>query len=132
MDTVVPKEWNEVAITRQLTQIRDQRPTLVPHFLHSITFTGPGHATLGSGKNPSEHGIIANHWFDRTSAIDTKRWSWYFDDQGGWEMAERSGAVLRFDSATLPLYDGAFDAAAAGTRTGGDARNRAHLEAREG
>jgi selenide,water dikinase len=48
----------------------------------------------------------------------------------GWEMAERSGAGLVFEAGRLPLYDGALAAAAAGTRTGGDARNRAHLEGR--
>ena len=47
----------------------------------------------------------------------------------GWEMAERSGVVLAFDGDALPLYRGALDAAAAGVRTGGDARNRAHLAA---
>jgi selenide,water dikinase len=45
-----------------------------------------------------------------------------------WEMAERSQAVLRIDAAALPLYPGARAAAEAGTRTGGDARNRLHLE----
>jgi len=45
-----------------------------------------------------------------------------------WEMAERSGACLRIDSSALPLYDGVLAAAEAGVRTGGDARNRAHLE----
>lgn len=48
----------------------------------------------------------------------------------GWEMAERSAAVLRFDAGALPLYAGALQAAEAGTRTGGDPRNRAHLERR--
>jgi selenide,water dikinase len=48
----------------------------------------------------------------------------------GWEMAERSGVTLRFDAGRLPLYDGALAAAEAGTRTGGDPRNRAHLEGR--
>lgn len=48
----------------------------------------------------------------------------------GWEMAERSGATLRFDAGALPLYAGALQAAEAGTRTGGDPRNRAHLEGR--
>jgi selenide,water dikinase len=48
----------------------------------------------------------------------------------GWEMAERSGVVLRFDADALPLYAGALLAAEAGTRTGGDPRNRAHLEGR--
>ncbi|MEA2702468.1 MAG: selenide, water dikinase, partial [Actinomycetota bacterium] len=47
-----------------------------------------------------------------------------------WEMAERSGAVLEIDTAAVPLYAGALAAAEAGTRTGGDARNRAHLEGR--
>lgn len=45
-----------------------------------------------------------------------------------WEMAERSGAVLSIDGAAVPLYDGALAAAEAGVRTGGDARNRSHLE----
>ncbi len=48
----------------------------------------------------------------------------------GWEMAERSGSVLEIDTAAVPLYAGALAAAEAGVRTGGDARNRAHLEGR--
>src|SRR6476646_7975425 len=48
----------------------------------------------------------------------------------GWEMADRANATFVFDSASVPLYDGALQAAEAGTRTGGDARNRAHLEGR--
>ncbi len=45
----------------------------------------------------------------------------------GWEMAERSGVALVLEGSALPLYDGALGAARAGTRTGGDVRNRAHL-----
>jgi selenide,water dikinase len=45
----------------------------------------------------------------------------------GWEMAERSGSRLVFDAGRVPLYEGALAAAEAGTRTGGDARNREHL-----
>ncbi|MDQ2725080.1 MAG: selenide, water dikinase SelD, partial [Actinomycetota bacterium] len=37
---------------------------------------------------------------------------------------------LRLRADTLPLYAGALEAAEAGTRTGGDARNRSHLEGR--
>jgi len=48
----------------------------------------------------------------------------------GWEVAERSGVGLRFEAAALPLYPGAPAAAEADVRTGGDARNRAHLEGR--
>ncbi|MDQ1444236.1 MAG: selenide, water dikinase [Acidimicrobiaceae bacterium] len=47
-----------------------------------------------------------------------------------WEMAERSGVVVRIESSVLPLYEGAREAAEAGIRTRGDARNRAHLEGR--
>lgn len=46
----------------------------------------------------------------------------------GWEMAERSGSRLRLDGRTIPFYEGALAAAEAGVRTGGDARNRVHLE----
>jgi selenide,water dikinase len=46
----------------------------------------------------------------------------------GWEMADRSGARLVLEAERLPLYPGARAAADGGTRTGGDARNRAYLE----
>jgi selenide,water dikinase len=46
----------------------------------------------------------------------------------GWEVAERSAATVVFETSAIPLYDGALAAAAAGTRTGGDARNRTYLE----
>ena len=48
----------------------------------------------------------------------------------GWEMAERSGAVVRLWGDSIPWYDGAWAAAEAGVRTGGDVRNRAHLDGR--
>jgi selenide, water dikinase len=47
-----------------------------------------------------------------------------------WEMGERSDALLVIDTGRLPLYEGAHAAAERGTRTGGDARNRAYLDAR--
>lgn len=46
-----------------------------------------------------------------------------------WELAERSGVRVRLFSDQLPLHRGAAAAAAAGTRTGGDARNRTYLAA---
>jgi selenide,water dikinase len=45
-----------------------------------------------------------------------------------WEMATRSGVTVRIDADRMPVYDGARAAAAAGVRTGGDARNRAYLD----
>jgi selenide,water dikinase len=47
-----------------------------------------------------------------------------------WEMADRSAATLRLHAGALPLYAGALRAAEAGVRTGGDARNRSHLDGR--
>ena len=47
-----------------------------------------------------------------------------------WEMAERSGVQLELDGSALPFYPGAVATAERGVRTGGDARNRAHLEGR--
>ena len=45
----------------------------------------------------------------------------------GWEMAQRSGVRVVVETAELPAYPGAVAAAAAGTRTGGDPRNRDYL-----
>ena len=45
-----------------------------------------------------------------------------------WDMAERAGAIFDFDHAALPLYSGVADALARGVRTGGDPRNREHVE----
>lgn len=32
---------------------------------HGIPHTGPGHATLATGADPSVHGIVSNNWLDR-------------------------------------------------------------------
>ncbi len=45
----------------------------------------------------------------------------------GWEVAERSGATVVFETGRLPLYAGALEAAERGVRTGGDKRNREYL-----
>ena len=34
------------------------------HYRHGITVTAPGHATIVTGANPTEHGIINNLWYD--------------------------------------------------------------------
>jgi selenide, water dikinase len=48
----------------------------------------------------------------------------------GMEMAERSEVTMVVDAASLPLYDGAFEAAEAGVRTGADRRNRDYTDGR--
>ncbi len=32
---------------------------------HAVTFTGPGHASIGTGLDPRHHGIVGNLWYDR-------------------------------------------------------------------
>ncbi len=34
------------------------------HFVHATTYTACGHATLSTGCNPREHGVIGNSWLD--------------------------------------------------------------------
>jgi predicted AlkP superfamily pyrophosphatase or phosphodiesterase len=34
---------------------------------YATTFTGPGHASIGTGHTPSESGIIGNNWYDRAA-----------------------------------------------------------------
>ena len=38
------------------------------HYRHAATLTAVGHATLATGATPSQHGIIANNWFDPVNA----------------------------------------------------------------
>ena len=39
------------------------------HFSHAITETAPGHATLFTGANPREHGIVSNEWFSLDAGV---------------------------------------------------------------
>src|SRR5438270_2441593 len=54
------------------------------NYRHATTFTGPGHASIGTGRTPSESGIIANTWFERDAPPDQKMWEWFFDDSPGY------------------------------------------------
>ena len=45
-----------------------------------------------------------------------------------WEMAERARVIFSYDQGALPLYDGVAGALDRGIRTGGDPRNREHVE----
>jgi predicted AlkP superfamily pyrophosphatase or phosphodiesterase len=45
-----------------------------------VTFTGPGHAAIGTGLLPAENGIVGNSWFERDRPFDEAHWKWYFND----------------------------------------------------
>ena len=49
-------------------------------YRYSVTFTGPGHAAIGTGLLPAENGIVANNWFDRDAPFNEAQWQWFFDD----------------------------------------------------
>jgi len=49
-------------------------------YRYSVTFTGPGHAAIGTGLTPAESGIVGNNWFERDTPLDEAQWQWYFDD----------------------------------------------------
>ena len=49
-------------------------------YRYGSTFTGPGHAAIGTGRPPAESGIVGNTWFERDAPVDVKQWDWYFDD----------------------------------------------------
>jgi predicted AlkP superfamily pyrophosphatase or phosphodiesterase len=38
------------------------------HYNYIPTYTGPGHSSIYTGATPRTHGIIANDWYDKTSA----------------------------------------------------------------
>src|SRR5688500_20129478 len=38
-------------------------------YRYSVTFTGPGHAAIGTGLLPAENGIVGNSWFERDAEI---------------------------------------------------------------
>jgi arylsulfatase A-like enzyme len=49
-------------------------------YRYSATFTGPGHAAIGTGLLPAESGIVGNSWFERDAPFDEAQWQWYFND----------------------------------------------------
>lgn len=46
-----------------------QRGANFTHSLYpySVTYTGPGHAAIGTGHVPAESGIVANNWYERST-----------------------------------------------------------------
>lgn len=48
-------------IMDQGTNCRNTQYNYIP------TYTGPGHASIYTGTTPSNHGIVANDWYDRTT-----------------------------------------------------------------
>src|ERR1700730_18202555 len=50
-------------------------------YRHAITFTGPGHAAIGTGLDPRHSGIIGNLWYDLVAGhevycVEDRRTRW--------------------------------------------------------
>lgn len=55
-------KYSEDGFKRMMTQGTNCRNT---NYNYIPTFTGPGHASIYTGTTPSNHGIVANDWYDR-------------------------------------------------------------------
>jgi predicted AlkP superfamily pyrophosphatase or phosphodiesterase len=81
--------------------MRDGASWTEANYDHTPTYTAPGHATLMTGTWPSEHGIVANSWFDRESG---KRVSSITDDSTklfGGNAGERGASPQHLLASTL-------------------------------
>ncbi len=68
------------------------------HFEHAVTMTGPGHACVATGANPSIHGIVSNVWMEqRGDALVETRCS---SDPGGGTPDSSPVVPLAGDSPT--------------------------------
>jgi len=72
---------------------------------HAWTFTGPGHASIGTGLDPRDHGIVTNEWHDRVSGREV----YCVEDPGArWVGAPPDHAAISTLPASPVLISGAF------------------------
>ena len=64
----VYKYWNKFGEGGFKKMIREGSFCRNVHFNYVPTYTGPGHASIYTGTTPSEHGIVANEWYNRFTA----------------------------------------------------------------
>jgi predicted AlkP superfamily pyrophosphatase or phosphodiesterase len=63
-----PQRWGELFEQGGFRRFMDDGAWFKEcHYPYAATFTGPGHATLGTGTTPDRHGIVGNNWYDRAS-----------------------------------------------------------------
>ncbi len=58
-------------------------------YSYAVTETGPGHATLVTGANPSVHGIVSNNWIERGVNV------YCAEDPAGDVLGAAAGAAKR-------------------------------------
>lgn len=61
--------WYGATWTKGLRRLVDQGASFpLAAFPYALTWTCPGHVTIGTGTFPRTHGMVANEWYDRDSA----------------------------------------------------------------
>lgn len=98
---------------------------------------GTGLVTAAGSDEQKQHAIRGMKMLNRAAAETLQKYSdgvhavtdvtGYGLAGHGWEIAERSGVVLRIHTDELQTYEGARTLAEMGHRTGGDPRNRAYV-----
>lgn len=78
-------------------------------YRYSVNYTGPGHASIGTGLLPKDSGIIGNNWFNRDAPFDEAQWLLYFDDiypyvAPGLESRNESNAKAWWKQGGTPRY----------------------------
>ncbi len=77
----LPERFAPWFTSRGFRRFADEGATFTnARFRYGATFTGPGHAAIGTGLTPAESGITGNSWFERDVPVDVHAWEWYFDD----------------------------------------------------
>ena len=85
------------------------------HFGHTTTATASGHATLSTGGNPREHGLVGNNWVDPSTGKSV----YCVEDAGHTLLEARTGSFSGTSPKSL-LVDTIGDALV--DATGGEAR----------
>ncbi|MGH9368071.1 MAG: alkaline phosphatase family protein [Thermoanaerobaculia bacterium] len=75
-------------------------------FRHAATFTGPGHASIGTGLDPRDHGIVANRWYDARRQTDVycvedRERQWVGAPAGAPKIPIQPASPIFLDAATL-------------------------------
>lgn len=71
---------------------------------HATTFTCPGHASIGTGLDPRDHGIVANNWYDTAAA----RRAYCVEDRGARWVGAPPGLEIETLPASPVLISGEF------------------------
>ncbi len=73
---------------------------------HATTFTGPGHASIGTGLDPRDHGIIGNLWYDKRGGesiycVEDRAVKWIGAPDGAPQIPIAPASPVNLDATSL-------------------------------